>query len=336
MLSIVAALSAQPALAASAGVFQTSVTPQAGEQLAAPCRYELTLMDRSRPLKGVWVIFERGRDMLKYYQDPEVRTFAQRRDFALMMPYHCAATSDGDMNVDPARGIGRALLAALTQLAQSSGHAELASAKMILLGFSGAGALVGRFPEYAPDRVLAVIAAGPGQSDPLGVDTIALSAAAAAVPQLLITGSADAVSGTPRPYAYFRKYFDRGAPWTFIVQNRTPHCCIINAKALVLEWLDAVVVKQVKPSSGWYGFITTAPSETENCPDPRPALVPPFCHSRVDTWGNANWTISAATIDRTQRPPRDMLPAGWLPTGGFAGRWRSFVLQAAHPLASMP
>ena len=58
------------------------------------------------------------------------------------------------MNVDPSKGIGRALFSALTQLAQTSGHPELASAKLILLGFSGTGSLVGRLAEFAPDRVL--------------------------------------------------------------------------------------------------------------------------------------------------------------------------------------
>ena len=47
------------------------------------------------------------------------------------------------MNVDPSRGIGRALFTALTQLGQSSNHQELVSAKLILLGFSGTGSLVG-------------------------------------------------------------------------------------------------------------------------------------------------------------------------------------------------
>jgi hypothetical protein len=61
--------------------------------------------------------------------------------------------------MDPAKGIGRALFAALTQLAQSSHHPELASCKLILLGFSGTGSLAGRLAGYAPDRILAVIAA---------------------------------------------------------------------------------------------------------------------------------------------------------------------------------
>jgi hypothetical protein len=332
----ITALCAQRAIAAPGVMFQTSVAPQPDEDLAADCRYEITLLDPSRTVKGVWVIFDRGRDMLRYYGDPDVQAFAQRHDFALMLPFHCRAKSYEDMNVDPAKGIGRALFTALTQFAKSSGHPELTSAKLILLGFSGAGSLVGRFPEYASDRVLAVIPTAPGQFDPLGVDTISLSPTAAAIPQLFVTGSADAVSGTPRPYAYFRRYFDQGAPWTFVVQNKTPHCCIINAKALMLEWLDAVVIRRVKRSAGWYGFIRTAASETEDCPHPRPALVPPSCHSTKDNWGDANWTVSAATIGRSQSPPRGMLPAGWLPTRGVARRWLSFVTRPAHPTTSLP
>src|SRR5438046_795232 len=105
------------------------------------------------------------------------------------------------------KGIGPRAFSALAQFAETSRHPELASTNVFLLGFSGTGALVGRFPEYAPDRVLAVIASDPGHGESFGVDTINLSKKAAAVPQLILVGSDDAVSGTERPYAYFRKYF---------------------------------------------------------------------------------------------------------------------------------
>jgi hypothetical protein len=140
-------------------VFQTSVVPQPDEDLAAACRYEITLMNPSRRVQGVWVIFERSRDMLLYYQNADVRAFARRHDLALLFPFHCQSKSPetaGDMNVEPSKGIGRALFSALIQLAETSSRPELASAKMILLGFSGTGSLVGRLAGFAPDRVLAV------------------------------------------------------------------------------------------------------------------------------------------------------------------------------------
>ena len=65
--STVALYSAITLTAAQSVVFQTSVAPQPDEDMAAPCRYEITLTNPSRPVQGVWVIFERSRDMLPYY-----------------------------------------------------------------------------------------------------------------------------------------------------------------------------------------------------------------------------------------------------------------------------
>ena len=331
-------LAATPVRAQGA-VFQTSVSPVPDEDLASACQYELTLTDRQRAIRGVWVIFDRGRDILRIYGDPEVRSFAQRHDLALMLPFHCRAKSgtDGDLNMDPARGIGRALFAALDQFAELSGHRELASARLILLGFSGTGSLVGRFAGYAPDRVMAVVATHPGHN-PLGLETIDLTPEAAAIAQFILAGSTDRITGTERPYAYFRKYFDRGAPWTFVVQNRTPHCCVVNAKTLVLMWLDAVVVQRIRRGSSAerYGFIRTAPETVQGCANLVAPAVPIWCHGTKDAWGGQNWAVSTAAIETRPNPPREMRPAGWLPTPGFAKQWLSFVTQPDHPVMSLP
>jgi len=145
-----------------------------------------------------------------------------------------------------------------------------------------------------------------------------------------------AITGTQRPYAYFRKHFDQGAPWTFVIQNRTPHCCIINAKALVLQWLDAVVVQELTPATGQYGFIKTAPSETEDCPDPCPPGAPIWRRGTKDAWGGTNWSVMDAIADRRLNPPEGMMSAGWLPTREFAEQWVSFANQAQHPVTSLP
>jgi dienelactone hydrolase len=332
----------QPATAEPGVVLQTSVTPQAGDDLAADCRYELTVLDPAKPIKAVWVIFDRGRDMLRYYGDPDVHAFALRHDWALLLPFHCPAKSyegrpeKGEMHMDPAQGLGRALFAALTQLAERARHPELTTSPLILLGFSGTGSLVARFTGYAPERIAAVIASGPGHFEPLGMDTIDLASAASAIPQLVIAGSADAITGTSRPYAYFKRHFERGAPWTFVVQNAVPHCCIINAKALVLRWLDAVVIQRLTRARGSYGFVKTAPSTIDECPKPYPPAKPIWCSGTKDSWGGENWTVSAATVANRDEPPRGMLSAGWLPTPAFAKEWRAFVTKAKHPITSLP
>src|SRR5262245_54741525 len=38
--------------------FETTVAPLPDEDIAEACRYEITLLDPSRPVRGVWVIFE--------------------------------------------------------------------------------------------------------------------------------------------------------------------------------------------------------------------------------------------------------------------------------------
>ena len=180
------------------------------------------------------------------------------------------------------------------------------------------------------------MAADSGHFDPLGVDAITLSARAASIPELILSGSADAVSGTERPYAYFRKYFDSGAPWTFVVQNSTPHCGIINAKALVMSWLDAVVIHRLTRTVGWYGFLKTVPSTIAEWPAPQPPARPVWCRRTKDSWGGSNWSVSAATIARRSRAQPEMQPGGWLPTRAVARQWLTFVRQAVHPRTSLP
>ena len=328
-----------PTRAPQGAVFQVSVAPLPDEDLASECRYELTLTDRTRTIESVWVIFDRGRDMLRYYGDPDVYAFARRHGWALLLPFHCPAKSgtDGDMNMDPSQGIGRALVAALSKFGEVSGHRELASAKLILLGFSGTGVLSARFPDYATDRVVAVIAAHAGHN-PRGLETIELSPKGSAIPQLIVAGSTDRITGTQRPYDYFRRHFDRGAPWTFVIQNKTPHCCVINVKPLMLEWLEATVVRRMRPDGkpNSYGFIRMAAETKEGCRNLFPPAVPIWCDGTKDAWGGENWSVTSATVERRQQSPEGMKPAGWLATSELAKHWLSFIRQGEHPVTSLP
>jgi len=88
-----------------------------------------------------------------------------------MMPHQCPAKNapggPKEMDMDPSHGVGRALFSALDQFARQSGHPELSSAKLILLGFSGTGALFAHFVGFAPDRIVASIPADPGTTTQL-------------------------------------------------------------------------------------------------------------------------------------------------------------------------
>jgi hypothetical protein len=40
-------------------------------------------------VRAVWVTFDRGRDIMKFYSGPDIVAFARRHDFVLMMPHQC-------------------------------------------------------------------------------------------------------------------------------------------------------------------------------------------------------------------------------------------------------
>lgn len=213
--------------------YETVVEPLPNEDIASGCHYTLTIPTPDHRVRAVWVIFDRAHDVHDLYSNPTIEGFARRLDLALLLhgPWPGKAAEDhGDMNMDPSKGVGRALFTALEQFAHAAGHAELSTSDLIFLGFSGAGPLSARLVGYAPDRTIAAILSAPGHFEPLGIDTVDLNTQALAVPELIIAGGADNITGTARPYFYFRKYRDLGAPWVFVVQNKSPHCCTCECK----------------------------------------------------------------------------------------------------------
>jgi hypothetical protein len=183
----------------------TQVDPRPEEDILQPCQYNLSLPESREPVRAVWVIFDRGLDNASFYQSRQVRAFAAARNLAMVLALHCRSKEREDMNVDPAKGIGRALFTALDQFADSAARPELRSVPLVAMGWSGAGSLVGRLAGFRPERFLAGILYAPGQYEPLGMDTIELSPEAIRKPQLIIAGGADDHVGTERPYRYFRR-----------------------------------------------------------------------------------------------------------------------------------
>jgi dienelactone hydrolase len=309
--------------------YETSVAPLPDEDIASSCHYELTIPSQVKKVMAVWVIFDRGRDVHELYSDEAVLQFAGRFRIALLLHGHCPGKrpeDHNDMDMDPSKGLGRALFAALDQFAAAAGHHELTRIPLIFLGFSGAGPLSARLVGSSPKRVLAAILSSPGHYEPLGIDTVELSSESLRVPQLIIAGGADKVSGTARPYQYFRKYRDRGAPWAFIVQNGSPHCCTANAKQLILSWLEAVVkergsrgatpLREVDQRVGWLAFFK--PQQTEI----------------ADSFGLKTFEATAATIEKIhsgKTTPQGWESAGWLSNHAVASEWLAFVKQEHHP-----
>jgi dienelactone hydrolase len=319
--------------AASTELYRTYVKPTSAETMRGPCDYELTLRDASRPVKAVLVIIERGWQVGNLYFDPEVTSFAERHDLAIVLARHCRAKTDGpngeeDMDIIPEHGIGRALLQSLNQFAEQSHHPELAESKLILFSFSGGGSMVARMVAYAPDRILAAVEYAPGHWEPIGIDTVKLPEAALSVPQFIIANGADNICGTQRPYAYFEQYHNR-APITFMIQNRVPHCCVMNVTQIVLLWLEDVIEQQqptaatktrapIDRGQAWLGFM-----QVENS-------------GVLDSWKEPVWNVVDAWIKPYgSNPPAGARDAGWLPSKRFAEAWLAFEKTREHPITRL-
>jgi dienelactone hydrolase len=276
----------------------------------------MILPQTTSPIRAAWVIFDRGQDYLQWFRDRQVRAFASDHHLAMVLAMHCRSKERDDMIVLPEKGVGRSLFSALDQFADSERLTELKSAGIIAMGWSGAGSLVGRLAGYKSERYVAGIAYAPGQYEPLGMDTIELSDQAIRSPQLIIANGGDNVNGTERPYAYFKKYYERGAPWTFVVQNRTPHCCLQNAQTLILEWLRAILSAgdDAHLGMGDHGYITAEPTKV------------------VDEWKRPVFNAASSRVGPKGKSKRGELPAGWMPSSMFSREWLVFTSRRT-PLA---
>jgi len=328
--------------------YRTAVTPEAGETLQDRCFYQLLLPVGDHPVRSVFVIFERGWQVGNLYYDSVMVNFAAEHEMGLLLAQHCRSKEREDMDVVPEHGIGRALFTALRQFASDSHHPELEQCALVFFSFSGGGSLVARMAGFAPDRTLAVIAYAPGQYEPLGMDTIELPKESLVVPQLIIANGADNVNGTARPYFYFQKYRREGAPLTFVVQNKTPHCCVANIVPLMLSWLDAVIRERQPSSNGtplsaihqeqeWIGRLDVEDSGVK------------------DTWKTKSWNVSSvdaepASEKAADRPAPEILLANtsdgevpsngelvtsWLPSKGFVNSWLEFEKAREHPITPL-
>jgi hypothetical protein len=152
--------------------FHTTVAPFAGEDIARPCEYEMGAPSSGKKIRAVFVVFERGPGSLRFYNDPDVLSFADKHQLAMMMPRNCSSKVHEDMDIDPSNGLGRALFTALDQFSTQTSRPELRTAPVILLGFSGAGAFAGRLVGFAPQRIAAAVLSHAGQFPQLNLNTI--------------------------------------------------------------------------------------------------------------------------------------------------------------------
>lgn len=305
------------------------MAPLDGEDIAHPCQYEIRTPSSATRIRAVFIVFERGPGSIRFYNDPDIQSFADKHELAMMMPINCSSRTNIDMDIDPSNGLGRALFAALDQFSTLTNHSELSTAPVILLGFSGAGAFAGRLVSFAPQRIAAAVLSHAGQTPPLNLNTIELTGTSLTVPELIIVGGKDQTVGTERSYTYFSRYWALGAPWLFATQNNVGHCCTSDAKDLILAWLDAILSKRlqkatadltpIRRSDGYYAFFRKDPTGT------------------LDSGNRITSNAKDPTFQRSESAAQTNLDAGgYLPSRKTALEWQSFANRPDQSSTSPP
>jgi hypothetical protein len=81
----------------------------------------------------VWITYDLGFDISRYYSDGQVRAFAQKQAIALILAHQCAAKSpptgkQGEMDMDMSRGVARSIFAALDDVSRQRNHPKISGA----------------------------------------------------------------------------------------------------------------------------------------------------------------------------------------------------------------
>ncbi len=314
-LLILCALTVSGCGSGYAALTSTTVAPLATEDMVYPCQFDLTLSSSTEVQQGVLVMYARA-DTDTLYNDPAFRDVVKTLHYSILWAHECNAKSFTDLQANADQGPARMLFTALAQLSDLTGHTELASARVVLYGFSAAGVLTASMVNVHPDRVLGAIQYAAG-STYVNLDSIPASAAAVAIPRLILANAADPDSGTSRSYRYFQRGRAQGAPWAYAVQNATGHCCNLSTRSLVVPWLQWVagagsVTKATAPggvSSGVLSWFTCSPNGVK------------------DFQGETDCGISAAKLGPTAAP--GSVDNGWLPDQTTAEAWLAWVTNAS-------
>jgi pimeloyl-ACP methyl ester carboxylesterase len=225
-------------------VFDISIIPRRGENFDTAA-FRLWLPDHAGPVKGVAVVLDGinvdGRHLGGRAQ---WQIFAKNNSLALVSCYF--KTDDlSPQNIIYKRaeyGSGRALLAGLVELGKSSGHPEMGTVPLLLLGYSAGGQFSYSFAAFCPERVAAFVPNKSGNFLP------APNAAVRAIPGLFITGEKDKIFPHERTREFVLKQRRLGARWCEALEPKFGHNTA-NANDLALPFFEAVMRSWDRPAA---------------------------------------------------------------------------------------
>lgn len=249
--------------------------------------FHLWLPDNAGPVRGVAVVLDGinvdGRHLAgrKQWQD-----FAQRNSLALVACYFRTDDLSGMLTYSQAEfGSGRALLAGLAALGKQSGHPEMETGPLFLLGFSAGGQFSYSMACFDPERVAAFC------SNKGGIYLTPATEAARNVPGLFIAGKNDTASRRSAIREVYTNNRKLGARWLMAVEPKYGHNTA-NANDLALPFFEAVMKLRELPAAERGGIVLDLDHH---------GLIPPGV------------------------PPKDAPNTFWFPDAATLGVWQHFM-----------
>ena len=239
------------AIAARAQVtFDINIIPRTGENFDTAA-FHLWLPDHAGPVRGIAVVLDGinvdGRHLAGRVQ---WQNFARDHELALVACYF--ATDDlSPTNIyyrQAEYGSGRALLAGLAALGKASGHPEMKTVPLFLLGFSAGGQFSYSFACFCPGRTAAFVCNKSGNFQPPADATVR------AIPGLFIAGEKDAVFRSAAIREVYVKNRQLGARWCLAVEPKYGHNTA-NANDLALPFFEAVMRSRERPAADRTGIV---------------------------------------------------------------------------------
>lgn len=212
--------------------------------------FHLWLPDHAGPLRGVAVVLDGinvdGRHLAGRVQWQD---FARRNSLALVACYFKTDDLSNTLTYSQAEhGSGRALLAGLTALGKLSGHPEMESVPLFLLGFSAGGQFSYSFACFCPERTAAFC------SNKGGIYLTPATAAAREIPGLFIAGEKDTASRRSAIREIYTKNRKLGARWCMASEPVFGHNTA-NANNLALPFFEAVMRGRERPPAERAGIV---------------------------------------------------------------------------------
>jgi len=281
------------AASASAASFDETIPPGANYDKA---EFRLWLPEGAGTVRALAILVPGSNgDGRGQVDDPVWQAFATRQHVGLVgcrftdKPHEQMFIED---YVEVAKGSGQALIDALSALARKSGHAEVATAPLLLWGMSAGGEFNYEFAAWKPERVVAfVVNKGNVYYTALASD------AARRVPGILFTGEKDLAFRIDAIAGLFAINRRAGALWAYAEEPNVGHEVAHSREfALVLfeDMLNARVsdrgLKPLDSGSGFFG-------------DAKTRMVQPAAESK----------------------PPSAYPVSWLPTARAAKAWQAVI-----------